>query len=147
MSVSQYSGLWCEWQILNVPPRRNRHTTSDVIAHSGSLRLIISPCVICTGVLEELGLENTIFFFFTPPPFLSFQCNWTLLYWPCWATGFFCQPHKRDKVGAGKAVMSNSSYSVTYGAAVVWGSFQRQWGPSKTPSLIEFPGAGLLPRL
>lgn len=80
--------LWCVCQSIfklvvrmadfKHPPRRNRHTTSDVIAHSASLRLIINPCVICTGVLEELSLENSIFLP-PPPPTLSMQLDSPLL--------------------------------------------------------------------
>lgn len=53
------------------------------------------------------------------------------------------------KWNRGRAVMSNSSYSVTYRPAAVWGSlletmegFERS-GALWSPSLIEFPGTGL----
>lgn len=56
---------------------------------------------------------------------------------------------KETKWNRGRAVMSNSSYSVTYRAASVWGSlletmegFERS-GALWSPSLIEFPGTGL----
>lgn len=53
------------------------------------------------------------------------------------------------KWNRGRAVMSNSSYSVTYRPAAVWGSlletmegFERS-GALWSPALIEFPGTGL----
>lgn len=56
---------------------------------------------------------------------------------------------KETKWNRGRAVMSNSSYSVTYRPATVWGSlletmegFERS-GALWSPSLIEFPGTGL----
>lgn len=56
---------------------------------------------------------------------------------------------KETKWNRGRAVMSNSSYSVTYRPAAVWGSlletmvgFERS-GAFWSPSLIEFPGTGL----
>lgn len=56
---------------------------------------------------------------------------------------------KETKWNRGRAVMSNSSYSVTYRPAAVWGSlletmegFERS-GALWSPSLIEFPGTGL----
>ncbi len=56
---------------------------------------------------------------------------------------------KETKWNRERAVMSNSSYSVTYRPAVVWGSlletmegFERS-GALWSPSLIEFPGTGL----
>ncbi len=56
---------------------------------------------------------------------------------------------KETKWNRGRAVMSNSSYSVTYRAATVWGSlletmegFERS-GALWSPSLIKFPGTGI----
>lgn len=56
---------------------------------------------------------------------------------------------KETKWNRGRAVMSNSSYSVTYRPATVWGSlletmegFERS-GALWSPSLIAFPGTGL----
>lgn len=76
--------------------------------------------------------------------------NCTLFYWPGWATGFFCQLHKGDKVEPGTGGNEQLLLQCyTWAGLGVGRASRRQWRGSErsralwSPSLIEFPGTGL----
>lgn len=91
-------------------------------------------------------------------PLSHFLCFFLFFFFYITALSFIGPPGQLDssvsctietKWNRGRAVMSNSSYSVTYRPAAVWGSlletmegFERS-GALWSPSLIEFPGTGL----
>lgn len=132
MSCSDTTGVWC---------------VSFASNHQGEYAALTHATYVpCYHPLLQMNpfliLFPSFFFFFFYITALSFIC-------PPRQLDSSVSSTKETKWNRGRAVMSNSSYSVTYRRAAVWGSlletmegFERSEGLWSL-SLIEFPGTGL----
>lgn len=134
---------WNEWQILN-----RGHYKSVTVCHVHVMHVSL------THQGEAAALTHVTYVFFQHSllqmnSFSIFYVAALSFIGPAGQLDSSVSSTKKTKWNRGRAVMSNSSYSVTYRATTVWGSLQETMegfersGALWSPSLIEFPGTEL----